>query len=168
MAYMDNTGLYRKYGTEKSTANIGGEFKTWTNYREVQLRIDLTTLTQTETILSDTTFLPKGADIFAIETMAITGAATGTAIDVGMIKADRTTEYDYDGLLAAAPTANMNTDGETSVYKQAVTVPTGLTGTGAKIGVPLTETVYISASRTDGTAFTAGDILLTIKYFQKT
>lgn len=167
MAYLDNTGLYRKYGTEKATANIGGEYENDGALREIELRIDLTALTETETILSDTTWLPKGADVIQVRTIAVTGAATGTAIDVGLIKADRTTEYDYNGLLAAAPTANMNTDGETSVYKQSVTIPTGLTGTGAVIGVPTTEVTYISASRTDTTAFTAGDIILTIQFFQK-
>ena len=163
--YMDPDGLFRKYGTDKATANIGGEYVTVANIREIELKIDLTLLDQTEAIQSDQVFVPAGARILEVHTIATTGAATGTAIDVGLIRTDRTTEIDYDGLLAAAPTANMNTAGEQSTYKVAVTIPTGLTGTGALVGTTTANVGYISASRTDATAFTAGVILLKLRYY---
>jgi len=166
MAYLDNTGLYRKYGTEKAVAGKGGEYVTTGGLREVELKIDLTTLTATETILADNIVIPEGVRIVDVETITTTAAATGTAIDVGLIKAsDRTTEIDYDGLLAAAPTANMSSAGERSVYQVAVTVPTGLTGTGALIGTTTAYAGHVSASRTDATAFTAGVIVLKIRYY---
>lgn len=164
--WKNNDGLYLKYGTTKTVANTAGEYKTYGDLRTVELVIDLTALTETETIQSDVITIPAGVRIVDVETIATTGAATGTAIDVGLIKTDRSTEIDYNGLLAAAPTANMNTDGERSVYQQAVTVPTGLTGTGALIGTTTAYVGHISASRTDSTAFTAGTIVLKIRYYK--
>jgi len=167
MAYYDNAGLYRKYGTEKTVANKAGELRNPGDIREIILKIDLTTLDQTEAIQSDQIWVPKGARIVEVETFAQTGAATGTAIDLGLVQADRTTEIDFDGLLAAAPTANMNSSGERSFYRVAVTVPTGLTGTGALVGTTTgtTSPGYITCSRTDATAFTAGVIIVTIRYY---
>jgi hypothetical protein len=163
-SYLNSDGLFVKIGTTKATPNIGGEYVTVGREREIELKIDLTTLTQSEVIQSDQVFVPAGVRIQAVETIAITGAATGTAIDVGLTRTDRSTEIDFDGLLAAAPTANMNSAGEKSTYQVAVTIPTGLTGTGALVGTTTSNVGYISASRTDGTAFTAGVILLKIKY----
>jgi len=165
MAYLDNTGLYRKYGTEKTVANLAGEYKNYGLLREVELKIDLTKLTQSEVIQSDQIWLPKGARIVEVEVLAQTAAATGTAIDVGLTRDDRSTEIDFDGLLAAFVTASMNTAGERSIIRKDVTVPTGLAGTGALIGTTLANTGYISASQTDATNFTAGVIILTIRYY---
>jgi len=165
-SWMNADGLYLKYGPDKAIANIGGELElTDGQMHEVQFKLDLTTLTQTETILSDQVFLPAGARIVEVETLTHTAAATGTAIDVGLIRTDRTTQLDYDGLLAAAPTANMDAAGERSFYRKAVTVPTGLTGTGALVGTTLANVGYVSASMTDATSFTAGIIYMTIRYY---
>jgi hypothetical protein len=165
-SYKNADGLYIKTGTDKATPTTAGEFRnTDGNLRKVEIKLDLTALTATETILNDVTMLPAGARIVSVETVTHTAAATGTAIDVGLIRTDRTTELDYDGLLAAAPTANMNAAGERSVYQVAVTVPTGLTGTGALVGTTLAYNGYISASRTDATAFTAGIVYLTVQYY---
>ena len=157
-------GLYQKYGITKAVPAIGGEYCTPGLLREVEVKIDLTTLTQAEVILLDVTLIPK-MRIHEIEVITLTAAVTGTAIDVGLIREDRTTELDYDGFLAAFVTASMNSAGENSIIRKDVTVPTGLAGTGALIGTTLTNPGYISASRTDATAFTAGLILLKIKYF---
>ncbi len=97
--------------------------------------------------------------------MTQTVGATGTAIDVGLIKTDRTTEIDYDGLLAAAPLGIMDLAGERTIFTAATTVPASATGTGALIGTTLTYTGHISASRTDSTAFTAGVVWMTVRYY---
>ena len=161
----DGDTLFRKFGVTKAIPNKAGEYKTPGLLREVEVTIDLTTLTQAEVIQSDQVFIPAGGRIHEVEVIAKTGAATGTAIDVGLTRTDRTTQLDFDGLLAAFVTASMNTAGETSIIRQAVTVPTGLAGTGALIGTTTANVGYISASATDATAFTAGVILVKIRYF---
>ena len=167
--WKNDDGLYIKYGTNEGTStHFAGEYEdNQAGALCIEVVIDLTALTATETILNDAVWVPANALITKVETFAIVGAATGTAIDVGLIDQDRSTEIDYNGLLAAAPTANMNSVGETSVYQVAVTIPTGLTGTGALVGTEVTNAGYISASRTDATAFTAGKIRLRVWYIPK-
>lgn len=164
-SYMDNTGLYRKYGPDKATASKAGEYVTTGALREVEVTITLSELTATETILADTTQLPAGARIHEVELLTVTAGATGTAIDVGLIRSDRTTEIDYDGLLAAAPIAIFNLAGERTIFTAATTVPASATGTGALIGTTLSNNGYISASRTDATAFTAGVVKVIVRFF---
>jgi hypothetical protein len=164
--WTNKDGLYIKYGTDQGvSAHDAGEYTTFGPERVVEVICDLSLLTATETILNDVVTIPSGSYITKIETIAIVGAATGTAIDVGLIKAsDRSTEIDYNGLLAAAPTANMNSAGERSVYKIGATEPTGLTGTGALVGTATAFAGMISASRTDATAFTAGTIRILVSF----
>ena len=169
--WMNSDGLYVKYGTSEGVSTFkAGEYEdTIAGMTILEITVPLTSLTETETILSDAVFIPANAFINWVETVAIVGAATGVAIDVGLIARDRSTAIDYDGLLAAAPTSNMNTAGETSRYQVAVTIPTGLTGTGALVGTEVTTAGggYVSASRTTATAFTAGTIKIRIAYTQK-
>lgn len=162
-------GLYLKLGTSEAVsthaggtyaATVGGVYVT-------EVDIVLASLTQTETILNDAVWIPANAHILWVDTITVVAAATGTAIDVGFIDQDRTTEIDYDGLLAAFPLGNMNLVGETVRFTQAHTVLAGVTGTGALIGEELTDTGYISASMTDATAFTAGKIRLQVGWMPK-
>lgn len=164
-SWMNTDGLYLKYGTTKATPNLAGEYRTGQLLREVELKITLADLTQTETIQSDQVFIPTGARIQEVELLTITAGATGTAIDVGLTRTDRTTEIDYDGLLAAAPIANHNSAGERTIFTAITTVPASATGTGALIGTTTSNVGYISASRTDATAYTAGVVLVKIRYF---
>ncbi len=157
-SHLHNTGLFQKYGPAKAEPNSGGDYVTTGALREITIRIDLTDLTETETILNDMVFVPK-MRIQEVEILTHTAAATGTAIDIGLIRTDRTTELDYNGLAAAFPTASMDTAGDK------VTLLTDTTYNGALIGTTLTNVGYISASRTDSTAFTAGVIDVTIRYY---
>ena len=165
MSWFNSDGLLVKFGTEKTVANKGGEYRNYGKLRKVELTINLASLTQAEVIQSDQVFIPAGARIVKTTVLTTVAAATGTAIDVGLIKTDRATEIDYDGILAAFITASMNTVGELSVLQKDVTIPTGLAGTGALHSIPTTFVGYITASMTDATAFTAGQIVITIEYF---
>lgn len=170
--WMNNDGLYVKYGTdEKESAHRAGEYLTFNGLGEqvIEVIIDATELTQTETILNDTVFVPANAHITWVETMAVVALATGTAIDLGLIKRDRSTEVDYNGLLAAFPTSQGASVGETIKFTQEHTVPASQTGTGALVGEEITTVggAYISASRTDATAFTAGKLRVRIAYIPK-
>lgn len=169
-SYNDNTGLYRKYGTDKATPKSGGEYRMYGKYHEVEFKITLANLTQTETILDDTVTIPTGALIQEVELQCEVAGATGTAIDVGLSRritagATTLTEVDYDGLLAAAPIAIYNLAGERTVFTAATTVPASATGTGALIGTTTSSVAHVSASMTDATSFTAGVVWVKIRYY---
>ena len=157
--WMNSDGLYLKFGPDKAVAGKAGEYSPTTDIHEVLVKLDLTALTQTETIISDTVVLPAGARIQEVETVAHTAAATGVAVDLGLIRTDRSTELDYDGLLAAIPTASMNAAGEKNIFSDNTTYD------GALVGTTLAYSGYISASATTSTAFTAGVINVKIRYY---
>lgn len=163
-SWKNNDGLYLKYGTDRATANKVGEYTTTGGLREIEIKLNLADLTETETIIGDVTDFPT-ARVHEVEVITVTAGATGTAIDVGLIRKDRSTEIDYDGFLAAAPIAIMNSAGERTIFTAITTVPASATGTGALIGTTTANIGHITASRTDSTAFTAGVIIIKIRYF---
>lgn len=158
-SWFDPDGLYRKYGTDKAVPNKGGEYRNDGHLREVEVKLTLSGLTESETIQSDQIFIPAGARLQEVEVVTQTAAATGVAIDLGLIRTDRSTEIDYDGLLKAFPTGSMDAAGETTSNK------VGATYAGDLIGTTLANVGYISCSRTTSTAFTNGVIFVTIRYY---
>ncbi len=157
--YDDIGGLHQVYGVDAAATQNGGEYRNNSNEREIEVTIDLATLTETETVLFDNVFMPAGMKITEIEILVETAAATGVAIDVGFIRTDRTTEIDYDGLLAAFVTATM-TIGNKVVLRKGGTQAGAMVGS----GVATANVGLITASRTTATAFTAGRIKLTVRY----
>jgi hypothetical protein len=159
MAYTDIGGLYQEWGLEQTVTHKGGEYRNNGLEREIEVRIDLTTLTEAETVLDGNIFFPVGMKITEIEILVETAAATGVAIDLGFIRTDRTTEIDYDGLLAAFVTATMTVGNKVVLRK-------GGTQAGAMVGsgVATTNVGHLTCSRTTATAFTAGVIKVTIRY----
>lgn len=162
--WTNSDGLKIRYGTDAADVGNGGEYSTLGLYRTIDIEIDLTSLTASEVIQSEVIF-PKGKVLGKVEVIADTAAATGTAIDVGFVRTNAAaTEVDYDGILAAFPTASMNAEGETTVLTD------GSSGAGVLVGVVASADypMYITASRTDGTAFTAGRIRLILHWYKKT
>lgn len=159
-------GITQIFGPDKAVAKKGGEYVTVGAMREVEFVITLSALDQTEAVQDNTVFIPAGVRIHELEIITETAAATGTAIDLGLIKTDRTTEIDYDGLLAAYPLAHMDLAGEHGTIVRSVTVPTGLTGTGALVGTTTAFKGYVTCSRTDATAFTAGKIRVKLRFYK--
>jgi hypothetical protein len=164
--WMNQDGLYLQYGTERATVNTAGEYTTTGGLREVEVKINLPALTQSETVVSDTTFIPAGVQIQEVEVITTNVAATGAAIDLGLIRTDRSTEIDYDGLLAAYATGTMDAIGERTIFTKSSTVPASATGTGALIGTVTANIGYLTCSRTTATAFTTGDIIVKIRYYR--
>jgi len=159
MAWNDNAGLYQKYGTEQTVTSTGGEYRTTGAEREIEIRIDLTTLTESETVINDNIFFPTGVKIQEVEIYVETAAATGTAIDIGLVRTDRTTEMDFDGIVAAMATASLTAGAKLRLVK-------GSTSVGAYItnGTTVPFVGHITCSRTSATAFTAGVIKVRIRY----
>jgi hypothetical protein len=160
MATNNADGLLLKYGTAKAVANLGGEYRTYGRLHEVEIKMDLTALNQNEVIQSDITVLPSGVILQEVEVDVKTAAATGVAIDVGLTRLDRTTELDFDGIIAALATASM-------AAGKKIIISNGSTSAGALIGgSALANPAFVSASATTATAFTTGYVIITIRYWK--
>lgn len=161
MAWLNEDGLYLKYGTEKTTANKAGEYVTTGPLRMIEVLIDLTALTETETVQSDVTFFPK-MRIERVDVVTRTAATSGgtPALDVGLYRMDRTTAIDADGLVEALAMTAMDAAGETT----SLSAPTTGTSVGNLIGTTTSLPAYITASRTTSDAFTAGAVAVRIFY----
>lgn len=155
MAWHNSDGLYIRYGTEEATIGKGGEYNTLGHTRTVELVINLADLTETETVLDRNIIIPQDWVLYQVRTITDTAAATGTAIDVGLVQLNvAATEIDYNGILDTFPIASMNLVGETQTFRDSSSDAGVLVGTVMSATYPS----YITASRTDATAFTAGRI----------
>lgn len=146
-------GLYIRYGTEEAEIGKGGEYRTDGQFRVVEVVFNLSSLSETETVLDRNIILPQDVVLYKVEVIADSASATGVAVDVGVVRLDNdATEIDYDGILAAYPAASMSAVGETNVLTN------GSSNAGALVGTLISATYpsYITASRTTSTAFTAG------------
>ena len=167
MAWKNADGLYIKFGTEEGQLGAGGAYAYPEEGQDhvVDVEIDLTKLsTSTQTILDDNVRIPKGYVVKKVQ-LYVTAAATsgGSAtLDVGLVRADRTTEQDHDGLAAAVALTAVNAAG-----KQ-VDLGVGSTGAGALVGTTLPAAAassYLVAKA--GTAvFTGGKVRVRVSLFK--
>ncbi len=162
--WMNDDGLYLRYGADKTIVNPTGEYVTTGPQRMVEVRnLDLTALTTTAVIVGNSTLLPK-MRIEKVEVIARSAAATGTsaALNIGIIRTTRltgTSGYDIDGLVEALAVTAMDAAGETTV----LTAPVSGTSVGDVIGTTLANPYYIIASTSTGT-FTQGTVDVRIYY----
>lgn len=154
-------GLYLEFGTDKTTAKRAGEFKTVDGTHTVEFDLDLVGLTTSNTIIDDTVQIPAGVRVLEVQVIATTVATTGTsaALNVGLIRTDRTTAYDADGLVEAAAVTTIDALGETTIYR----APVSGTGVGDLVGTVLANTGLLVASTSTGT-FTAGAVKVRVLY----
>lgn len=162
MAYMDTAGLYQKYGLEQVVPMAGGEIRNDGDVREVDLKITLTDLTASQAIIkgTDNIEMPAGFTIEEVQIIADTAATSGGAatLDIGLIRKDRTTDIDANGLVAAMALTAIDTTGENT------TLVKGSTGAGALVGTTVgTNPGHFTANYTTA-AFTAGVLTVRIKY----
>ena len=154
-------GLYIEYGTTKATTENVGEYKTYGDMREVNVRIpDLTLIGSGATVLARTLKFPAGVRIARVDVIADT-AATGTnaVLNIGLIKDDLSTELDYNGLVAAIPVTSIDAAGETT------SLTAGATYAGALLGTTLTDVGGYLTADYDTAAFTAGALNVRIFYY---
>lgn len=159
-------GLPIYYGSDEAAIGNAGEYKTFDLFRVSEVEIDLSTLTETEAVITRVVF-PKGKVLAKVEVITDEVAATGTAIDVGFISRESSpTVNDPNGILAALPAASMSALGETFVATadNLATYGGALIGTvvSAENDVPLN----ITASITTSTAFTTGHVKLRLYWYR--
>jgi hypothetical protein len=164
MAWMNNDGLYIKYGPEEGAVGKAGQYAEGiTGQNIVEVRIpDMTALSTSETyILDDNVFLPEGYRVQKVELVvdtAVTGA--NALLCVGTIGKDRATGGDADGFIIDGAVATLAAAGNTVEYTQ------GSTAHGALIGTDIAAPCYIVAFEGDANAFTAGAVTIRI-FLQK-
>lgn len=156
--WLDPDGLYRKYGTAKAAASAGGDYLSFGETREVEVKIDLTTLTSSAAVVSnaDNIFFPSDMLIEQVEVFTETGATGGTSFSVGVIQTDRSTTVSDTAFVSGMLTAVVATAGDK------VTLNVGSTGAGNKLGTTTGTAGYISA-KASGT-YTDGVVKVRIRY----
>ncbi len=163
--WLNNDNLYLEFGTTKAVVEPAGEFKQYGDNRVVEVLIDLTTLTSTAAIQSNTLFFPSGtSNIFIEKVQMVTevAAASGTSFSVGLIQDDRSTiPTNYStAFINAEVLANCDALGE------AITYTAGTTHAGGLIGSAPSATTgpgYYITALSSGT-FTLGKVRVRIFY----
>jgi len=149
-SWMNADGLYLQFGTSKPAVDVAGEYKTYGDMREINIRLDLTTLTTTPTIISQNLKFPTGMRIARIEVISdVAATGAGATLDLGLQKEDRVTELDYNGLLSAVALTAFDAVGETNSYTA------GVAGAGVLVGTSTTEVGYLTAN-SNAAVYTAG------------
>lgn len=156
--WMSPDGLYKKFGTTKTIPNTGGEYRTLAECREIELRIDLTTLTTSPVIQNDVEFYPIGMRLQEVEVYTETAATGGTSFSVGLVQTDRTTVISNTFFLAATVIADHDLLGEKKVYSA------GVATFGVGAATPNTVPGYITALAA-GT-YTAGVVKVRLRYIK--
>lgn len=156
MTWMNNDGLYIKYGTELAVPTTGGDYCMYGELREQEVTILLADLTTSATIVADTTFFPEGMLIEQVEVVADEIAVGGTSLSVGLVNLDRTTPLSTIAFVSALPTANMNVAGEKNL------LTAGVASAGDYVGLTSAAPGYITALVAG--VFTDGKIKVRIKY----
>lgn len=162
--WMNNDGLYIKYGTDEGVIGKGGALAEGSAGQHViDVNITLSTLTTTAAIVEDNVIVPKGYVITRVQLITTTAATSGgsATLDVGLMRLDRSTNIDDDGLIVAAALSTFNSVGET------LDLVFGSTGAGALVGTVTDATYpsYITASYNTA-AFTAGVVKVRV-FLQK-
>jgi hypothetical protein len=159
---MNEDNLYLKYGTEKTTPNVAGEYVTTGALREIELRIDLSDVGSSPAILDDYTVFPAGFRIEEVEVVAETVADSSGdtgVLNLGIMGLDRSTAVDADGILAAFAQTSMDAEGEKTVLRK------GTSTAGVLVGDVVETAGYLCADY-DTSAFTQGVIKVTIRYYR--
>ena len=178
MSWINDDGLYVKFGTEEAAANKGGTYNTLGPLQVTEVKIDYTDMlsaTSTRIGSDDGSLgvqLPKGAHIEKIETAAEVAATSSGTVGsatfvLGLVKDDLATENDYDGLLTSS--ATFSTLSLSTKGKLVQTVQGG-TGAGALVGAELANSGYLTIANSAHAShpLTAGKFVVRIYWYMPT
>lgn len=159
ISWQNADGLGIQYGTNEAIQRTGGEFKTFGALRQTEILLTLSTLTSSAVIQDNNALFPKNARIEYVDVEVVTAASTGSSptLDVGFIRYDRSTELDYNGLVAAAAASTIDTAGKK------LTLINGATAAGALIGTTTAYPSFFTANYNTA-AFTTGVIAVRVMW----
>lgn len=152
--WLNSDGLYLKMGTDEGPAVTEGEYSVTGPYSVAEFQIDYSDLGTAAAIMGDTVTIPAGARVVQVQIETITAfdsAADAFVLNVGLVRQDRSTTYDADGLVAALPQASMDPAGEVILMDSTHTYKGALMGTTlAYTGIVVAD--YDTAAPTVGSA----------------
>lgn len=158
MTWVNDDGLVVKTGVDEAASAKGGEWETDGDQRIVEFVLDWEDMPAfdagTFSILNDGMRVPEsGWRIEYVEHRVIEAwdsSGDALTLDVGLVDADdRTTEYDFDGIIEAATQAELNAN--TTPSRNEAAYVGGVVGVDISNDVPLLFCVDI-----DGATATAG------------
>lgn len=164
-SWMNGDNLYVKYGTTEATLSVAGEYADVAqgNYHVTEVKLDLTTLTDTAVIIDDYAIFPANAIVAKVETfaeVAATSSGTGT-IDVGLVKnTDRTTEIDFEAFIKDGTLANCDALGETVVLTK------GVATAGDKMGTTVGTAAGLITANYNTAPFQTGVLKIKIYWYK--
>lgn len=132
--WLNKDNLFIQYGTDKTVNEAAGEYRMPGPNRIVECRIDLTTLTSTAAVQSNTLLFPAPPSgqlyIEKVELTVETASASGTSFSMGLIQMDRAT------IPSNYSTAFVNAliNASTNAVGDLITLSTGSTSAGGLIG----------------------------------
>lgn len=169
--------LFVKFGTDKTTANRGGEYRTYGDVRELEFKIiwgtasafgptTVGTVAGTDVIQSDQVAIPKGMFVEEVQLEVMEAFNTLTSISVGMVQTnDRSTLIGANGagFINAALLATLTPAGQRITFIGGSPISFGtLIGT-----VPIATSAAfrgLITARFAGTQGTTGAAVVRIKY----
>ena len=161
--WLNSDGLYIRLGRDEGVSTTAGTYPTMVAGQHVtELRIPaMTALGTSPAIMANSTIIPAGATIARVEVVAETACTSGgsAALNVGLIRLDRSTELDYDGLVAALALTALDANGETTSLVE------GSTSHGALIGTKLANAGLLTADY-DTAAYTAGEVVVRVYWYK--
>lgn len=158
--WLNDDGLYVKFGTEEVDPTFFGEVSTDGMERELELYLKAEELAAVGSVtwdLGDSTRISAtDPDGWFLESgqITVTEAFVGATatLDLGFGDDDRTTEYDFDGIDAAVDVG-------------ALTLGAVIDCDGALIGTTLSNSTDVLITARNNTAdFTAGELVLKLKF----
>lgn len=173
--WTNTDGLFLQFGTDKAIAETFGDYQQPGGNRVIEGLVDLTKLTTTAAIQSNTLIFPTGANIFveSVEVVTEKAAATGTSFSLGLIAMDRSTiPSNYStAFISALVTASVTYVGQKTILTE------GSTSAGLLLGAASTSGIYPGSGQTGvsagpyyitalsaGSAFTTGLVRVRIAY----
>ena len=152
-------GLNVWFGPAEGRSGNGGEQRTNGDTRVLQQVINLTDLGTTAAFIDTHNGVPKGAFVESVEIETLVAATSGgsATLSIGLKQSDESTNISDAALVSAAALATFAAAGTK------LTLTTGVTGAGDKIGTAIVANGLITAKYATA-AFTAGKIIVRTYY----
>ncbi len=151
--WLNKDNLNVKFGRDEANKVLGAEYSVMDGRHIYEFDLPYTEVQSTSAVVIGSVgnpgaigiVLPKGLYIDEVDVEATTafqssGTIGSSTLSIGMVKMDRSTTYDVDGLTTTSFVGStIDTAGETTK------ITVGTTGYGSAIGTTLTEDVILTA-----------------------
>lgn len=162
--WTNSDGLFINLGVTEATLGKGGSYEDYVGGSQcIEFVVQYTDVPlTTPTIIDQMVTLPSGVILESVELIAETAVTSGGAatIDFGLQRLDRTTELDYNGIVAALAITALNAAGKR------VVIQNGSTGAGALFNGTATSNAGVFTFNALTAALTAGKIRVKLYFYR--